>query len=431
MYFNIQTEQWVVIMDNGENQSESQNGNKKEPKILKIWNSSPWIVKVAINVFAFVVSSVIMGNIFPIMLDNTYGIPKQVSALSDKIDMLAEDILDVKGSIDEEESKREEQKNTVDQQIASLTERIDKLYDSIYLVPYLQPTSIFSEKISDDYSKIYNVIEKDDGLEAATLVAYDYRTGEKYSVQRLADQKLLLPYTNDEQEVVFYGQFNENGQWDGECTLNVYVDDELILITDAKYKDGTLLESKQVFCYQLKSGEDVWAYSDRKHEDGIGIGDTYLYEWTDSYKKDFVLDDATVEDVLYADEFITSLSPHLKAYYYGNTSNNLFNDDSGDAYMVYFFEDGTVRLLYSGNFKDGTFEDHTGNAWYIVKGNDTDYMYYRGQFRNGNEYHDGEEEVGPPPLTLDEILKYIGERQYNVELHWAGFDSGASMVNMI
>lgn len=420
-------EQWVVTMDNSENQ----NANKKRFAIIDLWNTSPWIVKWAIKALAWFASAFLMANLLSIMYGNTYGTPVQVSALSDKIDMLSGDISDVKASIDEEESKREEQKNTLDQQIANLTVRIDKLYDSIYLVPYLKPTSAFSEKISDDYSKIYNVVDKDEGLETATLVAYDYRTGEEYSVKRLAEQKLLLPYTNNEQEIVFYGQFNENGQWDGECTLNVYVNDELILITDAKYKDGVLLESKQVFSYKLKSGEDVWAYSERKHEDGVGIGDTYLYEWTGDYKKDFALNDTTVEDVLYADEFITSLSPCLKAYYYGNTSDSLFNDDSGDAYMVYFFEDGTVRLLYSGNFKDGTFDDDTGNAWYIVKENDTDYMYYKGQFRNGKEYHNGEEELGAPPLTWEEIQKYIGDRQYKVELHWAGFDSVQSMVNII
>lgn len=430
MNLSIQTEQWVVTMDNSENRQI----NKSTPVISIItglWNKSPLTVKWLIKALAWFGSVFLTANLLPIMYSNTYGIPAQVSALSDKIDMLSEDISDVKASIDEEESKREAQQNTFNQQIASLTGRIDKLYDSIYLVPYLQPTSVFSEKISDDYSRIYDVLEKDEGLGTATLVAYDYRTGEKYSVERLADQKLLLPYTNNGQEIVFYGQFNENGQWDGECTLNVYVNDELILITDAKYKDGALLESKQVFFYELKSGEDVWAYSERKRENGVGIGDTFLYEWTGGYEKDFELDDATVEDVLYADEFITSLSPRLKGYYYGNTSNNLFNDDSGDAYMVYFFEDGTVRLLYSGNFKDGTFEDNTGNAWYIVKENNTDYMYYKGQFRNGKEYHNGKEELGPPPLTLEEIKKYIGDRQYKVELRWAGFDSVPSMVNMI
>lgn len=337
---------------------------------------------------------------------------EQVLLLSQQVNLLSQTVEENKGKIE------------------TLTKRVDKL-DYTVSASDIKPSEIMKAAISAEYNNKDGPSGAATNLAATSVVAYNEVTGEEYTVERFADIRLLLPYTNDGQEIVFYGQFNESGQWDGNCTLNVYVDDELILITDATYEDGTLLKSKQVFFYELKSGEDVWAYSDRVYEDGVGTGDTYLYEWTGGHKKDFALDDVTVGDVLYADGFIESLGPRLEAYYSGNTSDGLFNDDSGDAYMVYFFEDGTVRLLYSGNFKDGTFEDDTGNAWYIVKENDTDYMYYKGHFRDGREYHNGEEELGRPPLTLEEIQDYIGEREYGVELRWAGLGLSSCTENYI
>ena len=319
---------------------------------------------------------------------------------------------------------------TLQEENSNLGGEIDNLY-SLLVLSSIKPTELLEEIISKDYNKKDQLSGQDTGLMATSVVAYNEMTGEQYTVNQLADFKLLLPYTDSGQEIVFYGSFNESGQWDGNCTLNVYEDNKLVLITDAEYKDGSLLSSKQVFSYELQSGEPVWALSDRMYENGIGIGDTYLYAWEHGYTKDFTLDDVTVKDVLHAEKFISSLEPRLAAYYSGDISDGYFNDDSGNAYMVYFFEDGTVRLLYSGRFKDGTFHDNTGEAWYIVKEEDTDYMYYKGNFENGAEDHSSITELGHPPLTLEEIEAYIGDCEYGVELRWAGFESVPSVVNMI
>lgn len=257
-----------------------------------------------------------------------------------------------------------------------------------------------------------------------TVVGHEKDTGAEVTVGEISNSKVLLPYRNGDQNVFFYGQINENGHWDGNCILNTYEGDKLVLITDAVYDDGTPISCKQIFFYTLKRGQEVWAYSDYLWEDGASSGDTWLYTKENDYPMAFSVDDVSADDILSADGFRGSVCHELSAYYSGNTSDGFFNDETGNAYMVYFFDDGTVRLLYSGNFKNGTFNDNTGKAWYIVKDENTAYMYVKGSFKNGGLANSGIIEEGPPPLSLEDIEKYMSQREFDFpfEIKWAGFN---------
>lgn len=259
-----------------------------------------------------------------------------------------------------------------------------------------------------------------------TVIGYRKGTDVEVTVEEISDCRILLPYRSGSQDVVFYGQINENGHWDGNCILNTYEGDKLILITDAVYDDGSLVKSKQVFFYNLRSGPEVWAYSDYVRKDGFGSGDTWLYIKESDYIKDFNINDATVENVLSADQFRELFCNKLTAYYSGNTSDGYFNDETGNAYMVYLFEDDSVRLLYCGNFVDGTFNDSTGNAWYIVRNEDTNYMYYKGVFRDGAEVHNNKQITLPPPLCQEQIDEILGGREFKIPLKWVDLNGSLS-----
>lgn len=68
-----------------------------------------------------------------------------------------------------------------------------------------------------------------------------------------------------------------------------------------------------------------------------------------------------VEDLLTVDVFCSTIPSTIEGYYNGYTSNALYNDDNG-AYMVKYFNDETVRMLYMGKVKDGNLNDNTGDA---------------------------------------------------------------------
>lgn len=232
-----------------------------------------------------------------------------------------------------------------------------------------------------------------------TVIARVKGTDVELTAGELANHKVLLPYTSGGQEVFFYGQINENGCWDGNCILNTYQDDKLVLITDAVYINGNLISCKQVFSYTMSSNRVVWAYADRLQEESYSSGETWLYAKNDDYLKDFGLNDVTADKILTADGFRETIDSSKVAYYYGNTSDGYFNDTTGDAYIIHYFEDGSIRLLYSGNFSHGQLHDLTGNAWYIVRQIDTKYMCYKGKFRDNGEYHDKKFRSFSSPLS--------------------------------
>lgn len=262
---------------------------------------------------------------------------------------------------------------------------------------------------------------------ADTVVGHRKGTGAPVTVGEILNCNVLLPYLSGAQEVFFYGQINDNGHWDGNCILNTYEDNKLVLITDATYDDGTLISSKQVFYYAMRSGQMVWAYADYSQENGISKGDTKLYVKENDCIKDFGIDDVTSEDILSADKFQENYCKKLHAYYCGSTSDGFFNDESGDSYIIYFSGDGYVNQLYCGNFKNGMFNDFTGNAWHIVRNEKTNYMYYKGNFRDGNESKSGKHETIPPPMTMQDIVNVIGDRTFNMELKWADLNGPMTM----
>ena len=74
-------------------------------------------------------------------------------------------------------------------------------------------------------------------------------------------------------------------------------------------------------------------------------------------------------------------------------------------------------MLYYGNIKDGDLHDTTDDACYIVKEEDTDYMYYKGHFENGKA-KDNEGSVFENNLTQERIKDILVERIFNCKLLW-------------
>lgn len=250
--------------------------------------------------------------------------------------------------------------------------------------------------------------ESVDFISEDTVVGYKKGTGEEVTAGEISNQKVLLPYKNGDQEVFFYGQINEKGCWDGNCILNAYKDNKLELITDAIYDDGKLVSCKQVFYYdfELNDGtQPVWAYSDRTHEEEVDRGGTWLYLKENDHFKDFTFDDVAADDIMSADKFWDNLKMNSRkiAYYCGNTVDGYFNDDTGDAYVIHYFTDGSIRYLGSGIFINGEFTDSTGNAWYIVRDEDSDYMCYRGKVKNGNLISKSNLKIFSTPLKPDDL----------------------------
>lgn len=299
-------------------------------------------------------------------------------------------------------SKLEQHVADLENSIGKIQDSVDKVRDGVTDVKETNSSLIAKvEALEGNFSEVFTISIKQNDLpivessyelenptwDAEDIIASDLISGEEYSAGFLAGKKLLIPYTNNGQEVVFFGQFNENYHWDKDCIINVYAHDKLILIMDAEYDDGKLVTYQQVLTETLQTGQDVWVVTEREHRADLNYGETWNYDRTEDYKKQFELDQVQMQDVVSAEDFIAKIDTPVDSYYRGNTSNGIYNDNTGEAYLVRYNEDGTVKVLYKGCFSDGKFDDSTGKAWELVFDSSNginQYFYYKGIFRKGN-----------------------------------------------
>lgn len=285
----------------------------------------------------------------------------------------------------------------------------------------VRPLQNFVDASENDFGILDAYAEESKPL-SATLV-FNSANSDEYTASEIAGQKLLLPYIADGQECFFYGQVDQNGRWDGNCLINIYKRGILVLITEAEYTNGRLLTFQQAFPTTTGNNKAVWAISKRTAHQGFSSGETWYYFRKGDYAQPFLYDNVTENDVLSVADFQNKVGKVLEGYYQGNSSNGKFNDSTGNAYMVKFFENGTVsengtvRTLYCGNIKNGNFDDSTGNAWMIGKSDlQSNYSYYKGPFSNGSASQNSKYwEVNISQTRINELLAGM---KFGCELNW-------------
>lgn len=250
----------------------------------------------------------------------------------------------------------------------------------------------------------------------STILGYDINNNPYYA-KDLINQNILVPYMEENQEIYFYGKFNENYHWNGDCLINVYKNNNLILITEAIYDDGKLLSYKQVLPFVATDNINVWSISERIAKDDFNVGDSWNYIRNEEYAKDFDFDTVTDEDILDVYTFKSRLDTKLEGYYHGNTSDGNYNDDTGNAYMIkYNLDEGFIRGLYVGIFKDGQLNDNEESSWEIIfDDTDNSYFYYKGNFENGDREDDSKI---VSHLTQGDINNYIKDIGFGFDLNW-------------
>lgn len=368
------------------------------------------ISSVICSLLAATVSSVFLLNRLQInfenMQNNVLEMKTNISSMSKDVDDIGDRVIKVETNITN---------------ISKLEERIGTIESAIILsaAKTLMPTENAMSSIGIEYgvSKLqYNLSEPK--WKSIEVIAKDINTGKEYKAKDLMGEKILLPYKNGSQDVLFYGQFNENNLWDGNCIINVYERDQLVLIMDAVYDDGNLLEYQQVIPYTNNTDGDIWIISNRLRVGEANIGESWNYIRESEIVKSFDLNSASENNLINIELFKLRTDLHLIGYYHGNTSEGFYNDDTGNAYLVKYAEDGTVRTLYAGKFKNGKFHDDSGNAWYIAREEDTEYMYFKGVFKDGRAKEENKDVPFENPVYIERITEIIQSYTFKCELKW-------------
>lgn len=363
--------------------------------------------KKIIKKILYVISCGVLGIIGVIL-----GIYIEFKVYSDKIDKLDE----VPTTLSSIETKLNDHTDYSDAIIESFKSDLDGFRKSQNKQIIYIPTDFMQKGLSATGIKSDTTFLSDLKLKDTDVIGENPNTKEKCKAKKLANKKILLPYTESGKEVYFYGQYNKNYHWDGHCILNIYDGNKLSVILDGWYNDGELKSYNRV-TYDTKIQKTdnkekkikIWRISKREHKSNVNTGETYTYFRTSNKKKKFNLKNVEAKNIISSLDFENWLSNLLEGYYKGNTSNGKYNDETGNAYLIKYFEDGTTKTIYCGNFKNGIFNDHTGKAWYVAIDEGAEkYIYFKGGFTNGDpDETDNHKRVDIDNIDIHKIIDKI------------------------
>lgn len=345
------------------------------------------------------------------------------------IESLQDDVTEIKESIGEMKKDNDDIRDTISE-LKTLVEDDHKIFLELASISTDEKT--YRVAFKDVFKPNMVIVQNEIYLappswESEDSIARDTDSDKIYNPEDLYNTPIITSYMEGNDEVYFYGRFNENNQWNGKCLLNVYNENKLVYVFEGIYDKGTLFSYRRV----LNNG-DTWIINDRVCQEGYNSGETWTYNKSEDFMKDFTKENVKEKQILSVEQFLNSKPEVLLSYYYGNTANGLYNDNTGQAYLVTYFNNGEIegiskeriiKTLYQGCFLNGTFEDETGDAWYITRKIDTTYMYYEGSFSNGTADHiieiDRQNPIGYE--FISNKLKEKGFEKYELDF-WAEYD---------
>ena len=217
--------------------------------------------------------------------------------------------------------------------------------------------------------------------------------GEYLFIDDIAYHHFYISFpVDDGGEIWFYGTFDEQGRWHGFGVLNHFRDGVLIAIYEAHFVHGQSIGNYR----QLTVGNANQSFrlQDRYRHNGFTDGETFVYRNAiipeDNFKTDTPV---RINDII---------KYGLISYYRGRISNNRFNDNTGNAVLISYTEDGVIRTLYRGHIVDGIFVDQrpfdesglNGHAfWISLTRIQSQYVFEAGPFLGGHPINPEERRI--------------------------------------
>lgn len=300
----------------------------------------------------------------------------------------------------------------VKDQLGEFSDKMDKVTNLLNI------TAIKADVTTEEYIRSnVSIVDNDisnstSSISSDTCIGTDSE-GNVYIAKNLVDKTILLTYTEDDKEIYFLGQYNKNYHWNGYCVINTYdADGKLNSINESNFDDGNRLDYESFY---LSDKQNEWIYTDRDCKKETNEGISIRYKSNFSKQKNFTATNVRVSDLIYIESMKEYDNKEILSYYMGKTSNGVYNDDSGNAYLVRYNSEGFVSVYYKGNFKDGDFEDE--NAIEIVldeSDNINKYFLYNGGFTRGERISDD----GIKYITQDEINTILKENGCKDNFTW-------------
>ncbi len=379
-----------------------------------------------------------LGNEFNTLSNNIDNSLSITTETNNKLEGLQEQITEVKNDVELQSKNYNDQivnlqtdlttkinnventfnnyKTEVDNQLSSIINS----NDTIVVNNEIMVNPAFAKSVQNTYrtdTAVFNNSNQKQFNNAEEILFINLKTNDMYTFNDLNEHSIPMHYIDDNGDDVFFkGQYDENGYWNGNCIVNRYNNGNLVLIMDAEYNSGKLIQYKQVFSYQKTFGGklyDVWAIAEREPENSADKGFTWTYLKNQEYQQHFETNSFDVSNIMNVENFKNSVKLLPEGYYNGYISDGYYNDTTGKAYLVKYNEYGNVRYLYVGKIENGYPNDNSGNAWCISWGYDNkNYYYYKGNFTNGEHANT------PQKISSDEIDNIIKGYTFECPLNW-------------
>ncbi len=146
-------------------------------------------------------------------------------------------------------------------------------------------------------------------------------------------------------------------------------------------------------------------------------GVTKKYHYITNEKKTFSRDTVRSTDIIYADNYIRKNNVNdLRQLYIGTTDSKYYQDETGNAYVVIFDNEGYVRSLYKGIFLNGKRNDDTMKAFAIEYSEQYDKYFLNEDtiFKDGKAQNKSNESISK--AKIEELNIDLGK--YTDLLHW-------------
>lgn len=297
----------------------------------------------------------------------------------------------------------------VKDQLGELSNNMDSITELLNITA-IKANVTTEEYINSNVSVVGNDISSStSSFSADTCIGTDSE-GKAYIAKDLIGQTILLTFDQGDKETYFLGQYNDKYHWDGYCVINTYTDGVLNGVSESNFDDGNRLNYESFY---LSDNQGEWIYTDRDCKEDSNDGISIRYKLDYDKQKNFTLTNARASDIIYVENLASYDNKEVLSYYVGSTSDGVYNDNSGDAYLVRYNEDGFVNVFYKGCFQNGNFDDT--NAVEIVFDSSNDrYFLYQGTFVDGKRTSDD----GIEYVTQNEIDTILKENECPNDLKW-------------
>lgn len=335
---------------------------------------------------------------------NITSLKKDVKAINTKLNTASSEIKEMKEYLYAD--------GGVKDQLGELSNNMDSVTELLNITA-IKANVTTEEYINSNVSVVDNNISNStSSFSADTCIGTDSE-GKAYIAKDLIGKTILLTFDQGDKETYFLGQYNDKYHWDGYCVINTYSTDGILNgVSESNFDDGNRLDYESFY---LSDNQDEWIYSDRDCKNDSNEGISISYKLNYDKQKNFTLTNARASDMVYVENMQSYDNKEILSYYDGSTSNGAYNDNSGNAYLVRYNEDGFVSVFYKGCFKDGNFDD--ANAIEIVLDESVGinkYFVYQGKFSNGKRLSD----EGIKYITQDEINTILKDNECPDDLKW-------------